>query len=56
MEIVHNAEAQKFRDLEESHGYLSTDYHHFNKGKQDEVKHRVKHNGIEVTDNDKQKK
>ena len=24
-------------------GYLTTDYHHFNKGKQSEVEHRVKH-------------
>lgn len=27
-------------------GYLSTDVSHFNKGKQDEVKHRVKHKGL----------
>jgi len=26
-------------------GYLSSDYHHFNLGKQDEVEHRVKHIG-----------
>lgn len=29
-------------------GYLSTDYHKFNLGKQAEVKQRVKHTGVEV--------
>lgn len=29
-------------------GYLSTDYHKFNLGKQSEVKQRVKHTGVEV--------
>ena len=31
-------------------GYLSTDYRHFNLGKQDEVEKRVKHNGVSVTE------
>lgn len=29
-------------------GYLSTDYHHFNEGKQQEVEHRVKHTGVKI--------
>lgn len=29
-------------------GYLSTDYHHFNKGKQDETEDRVKHTGVRI--------
>lgn len=31
-------------------GYLSTDYHNFNPGKQNEVEMRVKHNGVSVTE------
>ena len=38
------------RRLKRVTGYLSTDYRNFNRGKQDEVQHREKHNGIEIED------
>lgn len=35
--------SENIQQLRRVTGYLTTDYHHFNKGKQSEVEHRVKH-------------
>ena len=36
-------ESNNIQQLRRVTGYLSTDYRHFNQGKQDEVEHRIKH-------------
>lgn len=36
-------DSENIEQLRRVTGYLTTDYHHFNKGKQSEVHHRVKH-------------
>ena len=36
--------SENIQQLRRVTGYLTTDYHHFNKGKQSEVEHRVRHN------------
>lgn len=41
--ICHNDDESKLQRLRRVTGYLSTDYRHFNKGKQMEVKDRIKH-------------
>ena len=41
------APSDKITRLRRVTGYLSTDYHHFNIGKQHEVEERVKHSGTE---------
>ena len=35
--------SENIQQLRRVTGYLTTDYHHFNKGKQSEVEHRIKH-------------
>lgn len=40
--------SDKIQRLRRVTGYISTDYHHFNYGKQKEVENRVKHNAIVV--------